>query len=111
MLMLTVQDRLWSPYSVTATPCLVSYDYVVHTEDRQELEFFLKINNLTTSTQDLAQLRSDYFQAFRVNTMREIDILLYVQFVSPGDVRLPRPAGLRGGERAEPEAPLRLLPL
>ena len=51
------EDELWSPYSVESAPCLVKYDYIVHLEDREELEFFLKMANLTTTGSDLTKLR------------------------------------------------------
>ena len=53
-----VEEELWSPYSVESAPCLVKYDYVVHLEDKEELEFFLKVTNLTaTAGSDLTSLR------------------------------------------------------
>ena len=52
-----VKEELWSPYSMESAPCLVKYDYVVHLEDREELEFFLKISNLTSAGSDLTRLR------------------------------------------------------
>ena len=52
-----LEEELWSAYSVLSAPCLVKYDYVVHLEDREELEFFLAVTNLTSAGSDLTSFR------------------------------------------------------
>ena len=63
-MMYDVKDGLWSPYSVSSAPCLLNYDYVVHMDHTQELEFFMKINNLTISTEDLTKFRFKKFSTY-----------------------------------------------
>ena len=52
-----LEEELWSAYSAVSAPCLVNYDYVVHLEDREELEFFLAVTNLTSAGSDLTSFR------------------------------------------------------
>ena len=52
-----VEDELVSPYTLESAPCLVKYDYIVHLDDQEELEFFLKMTNLTLPGSDLTSLR------------------------------------------------------